>query len=117
MPLDPVIVPLVLAAGSLPEFFLWLGAAIGLVVVAGIGLMWYRSRAFGDAGPAADQAGLLESLRAMRDRGEMTPEEYDAARRSLAARFSGRLVTPRADAARPKTDGPLPSPPDERPSA
>lgn len=75
--------------GSLTEFFLWLGLAIGALVVAGIAIAWYRSRVLrGDAASAA-QAGLMDDLRAMRDRGELSAEEYDAAKRALVARFSG----------------------------
>ena len=67
--------------GSLTEFLLYLGLAMAAVIGAGIGIMLFRRRVLGaDAG--GPEARMLEELRAMRDRGELSPDEFDAARRA-----------------------------------
>lgn len=84
--------------GSLTEFFLWLGLAIVAIVAAGLAIAWYRSRVLRGDG-ASVQAGLMDDLRAMRDRGELSVEEFDAAKRAIVARFSGGApVAPAAGA-------------------
>lgn len=70
----------------------WLGILIVVAVVGGALLMVYRRRLF--APDSSSQAGLLDDLRAMRDQGQISPEEYDAARKRMAARVAGVPVPP-----------------------
>lgn len=77
----------------------------GLIVVAvlgGLGVMAVRRRMLAKDTAAADQGGLLDDLRKMRDRGQITPDEFDAARKSIAAKLAGRPVA----TARPKPPDP-----------
>lgn len=77
------------------QYLLWLGLAVVLLILAGLAVMWLRRRVLGvDADKM--QAGLFEELRAMRDRGEMSIEEYDAAKATMVARASGKPVPLRA---------------------
>jgi hypothetical protein len=103
---------------------------MGGLALATIALLAFRSKVLGKDG-GADQAGMLDKLRAMRDRGEMTPEEFDAAKSAMIAKLApgrGGLAEP-VRAAPPKkssathglvakpgfdlTGRPLPRPPDE----
>lgn len=65
------------------------GGLIILTVLGGIAITVTRRRMFTKSA-AAEQSGILDDLRRMRDRGEITPEEFDAARKSIAARLAGR---------------------------
>jgi hypothetical protein len=62
---------------------------IALVMALGAGVMIARRRLLGRPATEDHQAGLMESLRAMRDRGEMTPAEFEAARRAMIERIRG----------------------------
>lgn len=66
-----------------------LGIVIVLVIGAGIVLYLVRGRLFGDRRDGVDAGGMLESLRAMRDRGEISAEEFRAARGRLLADATG----------------------------
>jgi hypothetical protein len=112
--------PLTLARDLTP-FFGWLGVAIGVIVVAGSALLVYRRKVLSDDSARDAQSGLMQQLRAMRDRGDLTHEEYDAAKRAMVARVSGAAppATPRppppgdriAPAGFDLTGTPLPRPP------
>jgi hypothetical protein len=82
-----------------------LGAIIIIVLFAGLAVMAMRRRLLVKDSAAATQGRLMDDLRAMRDRGEITPDEYDAARATMAARLSGRPAS--APAAAP---APIPRP-------
>ncbi len=108
-------------ARDLTPFFGWLGVAIGVIVVAGSALLVYRRRVLSDDSARDAQSGLMDQLRAMRDRGDLTPEEYDAAKRAMVARVSGSAAPPAPRASSPAdriapagfdlTGAPLPKPP------
>lgn len=78
-------------------------AAIGLVmllvIVAGAGLMVLRRRV--TARDTDGHESLMQDLRAMRDSGAMSQEEYDLARKKLAARIAGPKVETAAQSAKP----------------
>lgn len=84
------------AAGKDPTpLFVWVGILIVAVVVLFSVLMIVKRKLFArDSSTTADR-GLLDDLRAMRDRGEITPEEYDATRKTMAARLAGRAAKPK----------------------
>jgi hypothetical protein len=79
--------------------------------------------------PSEDQSTILENLRAMRDQGQISLEEFDSVRKRMAAKVAG--VAPPPSAAKPGsadpgvriarpgfdlTGSPLPGrPPDEPP--
>ncbi|MCA9304300.1 MAG: hypothetical protein KC996_09275 [Phycisphaerales bacterium] len=72
-----------------PAFWIWLGALVVVVVVAGIALIAIRRRMFSESASADMQAGgLLEQMRVLRDQGKMSDKEYEDARRSLIERVS-----------------------------
>lgn len=66
----------VLAAGSTGGIFLWLGVLLVVAVVGGLGIMWLRRRLLSKE--TSTPGGFdLHSLRELRDRGEVSPEEYE----------------------------------------
>jgi hypothetical protein len=71
---------------------IWAGVLIVVVAVGGGLLIAYRRRVFAKDTP--DKSGFLESLRAMRNRGEISSEEYDATRKRMAARVAGVATPP-----------------------
>ena len=62
---------------ELLPYVLTVGAMIVLVTIAGIVLYFIRGRLFARSGPRdVNPGGVLETMRAMRDRGEVSEEEY-----------------------------------------
>lgn len=84
----PTLIPL--AQIEMGPLFMWLGILIGLAMVMAVIGLALRRRLLSAENPVEGQRRLLDDLRAMRDRGELTPEEYDAARKSMAAAIAGR---------------------------
>lgn len=80
---------------------LW-GIILMAVVVAGsfVIMMIRRMLRNQDATPSVDAGFSLSELRAMRDRGEITPEEYEQTRARVIAK-----VKATANAPRPKSAG------------
>jgi hypothetical protein len=76
---------------------IWLTVMLLIVVVAGVGILLFRRQVIGKQAKGAVQAGALDELRAMRDRGEVSPEEFDDLRSRIVARAAGR-PTPRHQA-------------------
>jgi hypothetical protein len=116
------------------DVLIWVGALIVAVLILGIVILLVRKKLF--TKDADSPTGLLNDLRRMHKSGELTTEEYDAARKALTTRIAAKMPAgkpvqsaPRASsAARPPrqsapdgelrakpgfdlTGAPLPSPP------
>jgi len=76
------------AHGDAARVLLWVGALLVLVVVLGMVIVLVRRRTLGETGERAE-GGMLDELRRMRDRGDLSSEEYDKARASMVARLKG----------------------------
>jgi|GEM_PF-5267890 len=76
--------------GAVVSTLFWVGLLIIFVVAGGAMVMVYRRRLFREEEDriSADR-GLMESLREAVRKGEMTPEEFEATKRVMAARFRG----------------------------
>ncbi|MBX3376847.1 MAG: SHOCT domain-containing protein [Phycisphaeraceae bacterium] len=79
--------------GDLGEYLFWVGAAIGCIVLATLVILWYRRKVLGPQG-LDENVSLLDELRAMKARGEISEEEYDATRHAMASRAAGKPRTP-----------------------
>jgi len=91
----------ILAAGkSITPTLLLLSGLIVTVVVMGLVVVFIRSRLLAKDG-VQDPGGLLEGLRALRDRGEISVEEYDAARLGMAAKLAGKTRPAPSPVAKP----------------
>lgn len=82
------------ATKNATEVLLWAGCLIVLAIGAGLVILAIRRTMLSKDGGAAE-AGLFESLRAMRDSGAISPEEYDAAKRNMVARAAGKMGEPK----------------------
>lgn len=86
-----------LAATSTTSVLIWVGALIVIAMVGGLVMLAVRRRMFSEPDAGAD-AGLMEQLRRMVERGEMTQDEYDLARRKIVERARGNPAhRPEAD--------------------
>lgn len=80
-----------LARSDISSMLLWLGALIALVAVLGVAILAARRRLLAPARLSEGPASALSDLRSMRDRGEITPEEFDRARAKIVARMKASL--------------------------
>lgn len=78
---------------------LWVGILIVFVLAAGLVLMAMRRKLFSREDAADETAGLMDQLRAMRQRGELTEAEFNTARTAMRARMSEALDKRTADRA------------------
>jgi hypothetical protein len=86
---------------------MWIGLAIALLILAGAAIMMYRKRMFGADSAVDAAASIFDDLRRLHRDGLMSQEEYDVARKKLAARASAAMdkkAQARRDAASRKTD-------------
>ncbi|HZW10912.1 MAG TPA: hypothetical protein VFF69_13505 [Phycisphaerales bacterium] len=83
---------------DLTLYFVTIGVMILLVMGLGVAIFILRGRLFGNAADGdGDPGGVLETMRAMRDRGEIPEEEYRAAQAALVAKATAaRAVKPGA---------------------
>lgn len=71
---------------SSTDVLLWVGVLIVVTLAGAVLILAIRRRTL--AGPRTPDAGsMMDELRAMRDRGQMTPEEFDAAIAAMKARL------------------------------
>lgn len=66
------------------------GVLIGLCIAGGLLAMLARRRLLASGSDDESAVTLMDSLRAMLRRGEITQEEFDAAKRSMVAKLAGR---------------------------
>ncbi|MFZ4573397.1 MAG: SHOCT domain-containing protein [Phycisphaerales bacterium] len=71
------------------ETLLFIGIMLVLTILGGLGLLWYRRRVLGGARDG-QQGSLMDEFRRMRDSGEISQEEFEATKRVMVARLSGR---------------------------
>ncbi|HVT79315.1 MAG TPA: hypothetical protein VHM90_01550 [Phycisphaerae bacterium] len=108
------------------EVMKW-GAVLTVVIIIGGGVIMMIRRRLRDAASnsAMDTGFSLSDLRAMRDRGEITIQEYEQTRERVIAKVKGKPLPQKGDAPPPAAiDGheaaasappelPLPEPPEE----
>lgn len=81
----------------------WIGALVVLVALGAIGLVMLRRKLFSNADGASAGAVSLDTLRQMRARGELSEQEFEAAKRTvvqqlgLAAGAAPPRTGPRAE--------------------
>ena len=83
------------------QTFYWSAVIMGVAVVGFVIIMIIK-RIMKSRQPETHEAGFsLSDLRAMRDRGEITPEEYEQTRTNVIAKVKQRADKPKP---RPKAD-------------
>jgi hypothetical protein len=77
------------------EVIRWGIILIGVIVVGGAAIMLIRRKLRDSAASSSADTGFsLSDLRAMRDRGEITSEEYEQTRARVIAKVKGKPVDP-----------------------
>lgn len=74
----------------------WVVILIAVVLVGAVGIFALRRSMFSDPSTLTDNSGLLEQMRAMVERGEMSQAEYDQAKRALVEKAKAVRENPRA---------------------
>jgi len=89
------------------EIWIWIGVLLVVTLVAGGVILAMRRRLLGAKDADELSGSMLDDLRSMRSRGEISEEEYDYTRKTIAARAAGREPPPRPDSLRspPAPDG------------
>jgi len=96
-------------AASSVDVIIWVGALILAVLVLGIVILLLRKSLF--ARDADDASGMLSELRRMHKSGELSTQEYDAARKALTVRVAGRTSPANPSETQTKrTEPPRPAP-------
>jgi hypothetical protein len=97
-----------LAQSSLGPVFLWLGLLILAVMIGGIGMLAVRARLLAKERQQQGAGGLLDDLRNLVRKGDLSQAEFDAARRSMADRMTSPTHggPPSATPASPRRPGP-----------
>lgn len=80
------------ATRDVTSVMLWLGILIVVTIAGGLAVLAIRRRVLGRGSETEDQGTLMDSLRGMRDRGEMTPEEFEAAKRAMVERMRAAIA-------------------------
>jgi hypothetical protein len=76
---------------------IWAGVLIVCAMLGGVIVMQLRRRMIDQGQGKNASASLMETLRDMHKRGEISTEEYEQTRRSIASRVSIMLDTKRSD--------------------
>lgn len=84
-----------LAAQSIGPLLGALGALIVILIASALAWKWWRDRML-KQDRDADTQTPLEHLRKLRDTGELTTEEYDAARARVMEKLRGSVEVPEA---------------------
>ncbi len=74
---------------ALAEMLPWLAALLGLALLGGFIVFLLKKHYLADDHDDA-QRGILEHLRRLRDRGEISEDEYETARLKIVARLTGK---------------------------
>lgn len=87
---------------DLTPIMLWLGVLVAIVIGGGLAILWYRRAVLGKDSPDHADQGLMANLRALRDSGKITTEEFDAMRKSMVRKAAARHIPGDAKEPKPK---------------
>lgn len=79
-----------LGASPTSGVLLWVGILIVLAMLGGLAMLMVRRSMLGELPDAGADGGLMDRLRGMVERGEMTRAEFDQARRTIVRRAGAR---------------------------
>jgi hypothetical protein len=93
----------------------WIGALVVLVALGAIGLVMLRRRLFSSDQNAAEGGVSLDTLRQMRARGELSEQEFEAAKRTVVQQLglAAGAAPPRTGARAERLPRATASPPGE----
>src|SRR5262245_29173389 len=70
---------------------IWVMILIAAVVILGLALLWVRRRVLAKPDTSGAPESLLSEFRKARDRGDLTPDEYEALRKKMVERIAETL--------------------------
>ena len=79
------------------DVLFWAGVLIVRVLAGAVAVMMVRRRLLQGESSVDASEGLLDSMRLLRDSGEMSAAEFEAARKSMAERVSASMTKRAAD--------------------
>lgn len=85
------------------QVLLWIGVLIIVTIGGGLIVLAVRRRMTGNTDELDAAGSLMERLRAMRDRGEISPAEFEQTRAALRARMKQQLSSPVSPADNPRS--------------
>lgn len=97
------------------EIVLWVAILIVTALLGGLLIMWVRRKILANNNPA-ESASLMDQLRGMLARGEITQAEFDATRRSMVKKMAANKASPAAPSP-PRPEQRTPTKPPQPPSA
>lgn len=71
------------------EVVLWVAILIVTALLGGLLIMWVRRKTLANNSPA-ESASLMDQLRGMLARGEITQEEFDATRKAMVKKMAAK---------------------------
>lgn len=78
-------------SASREQVLILCGALIGVCLAGGVAILLLRRRLLSRENSAAASATLMEQLRGMRDRGELSSEEFEKTRQAMIRKARGEL--------------------------
>lgn len=93
-------IPLFLAAANLEVLF-WVAILLGVTISGSLVILSMRKRLFAPQRDTDDPGTLMEQMRVMERRGEITKEEFDRVRRRLVDQASGKSRAPERENDKP----------------
>ena len=97
------------SSGAVGGVLVWMGLLVGLTIAGGVVMIAVRKRALSRDQQSIDTGGLMDSLKAARDAGDLSEEDFRAARLRLLgldqadATGTSRPLPPAAAARAPST--------------
>jgi len=70
----------------------WLLLLFALILVGGLFLMWYRAKLKKEETQQEPMGFSLADLKKLRDRGELSPEEYEVAKNRILLKHNANLA-------------------------
>jgi hypothetical protein len=84
-----------LASSASIDVLIWVGVLLGGVLSGSLIILSMRKSLFAPHDQAGDSGTLMEQMRRMHQRGEISPEEYEKVRRRLVEKASGKRADDR----------------------
>ena len=93
-------------SGSVPsnQVLFYVGLLLLVLLAGAVAVFLLRRKLLGAESSVDTTTGLMESMRQLRDSGQMTQAEYDAARKTMAQRASRAMKIKGTPHAAPKAD-------------
>lgn len=95
-----------LKPGAQSDLIIYVGILLLILLAGAVLIFTLRSKLFAKEESEDASMSIMESLRAMHKRGEISTEEYEATRKSMKAKLASKGSSPQPDSTVPKRGGP-----------